>query len=323
MKALRTELGSIFLLLAALAVSLILTSCGKDDSIVDSTPTSTEETLLQLTESSDEIASFESNYNEEEAMEMSLSKISETIYPKKVGQRMHPVSKTFNATILGDSAYAVYTRTYEGQLIIVASTVNGGPADTVIYKSFTTQITRNLIFKKVYDDSCLNVKNSLDTSDYCWKIVAISLPEGGTGNTTIVFEKLSVNLPGGDTLVVTSPNDYYLSHYQGYRRPMPYLNQNQMTTVRIELLSSHNEQELVTLTCNGNSNGLHRSKRQFQLVSSEQVGGYYKRVYEGYWVTSNFPGHYHAVVNAMSSQSVTDDAAPVEISSWGIPYRIN
>jgi hypothetical protein len=316
MKALKTELGSIFLLLAALAVSLILTSCGKDDSIVDSTPASTEETLLQLTESSDEIASFESNYNEEEAMEMSLAKASETIYPKKIGQRMHPVSKTFNATILGDSAYAVYTRTYEGQMIIVAATVNGGLADTVIYKPFTTQITRNLIFKKVYN-------SDLDTNEYDWKIVAISLPEGGTGNSTIVLEKLNVFLPNGDTITVTSPNDYYLAREQSYRAQIPNLYQNQKVTIRVELLSSHRDQEFVTLTCNANGKGLHRTKRQFQLVSSEQSGSYYAKAYEGYWTTNNFPGHYHAVVNAMSGQSVTDDAAPVEISSWGIPYRIN
>ncbi len=314
MRTIKTEMGSIFLLLIALAVTVILTGCGKDDSVIDSTPATTEETLLNLAESDDQIASFDDNYNEEDAMDM-VAKVSETIYPKKVGQRMHPVSKTFTVNVVGDSAFAVYTKTYEGTLIIVAATVNGGLADTIIYKPFTTTITRNLKFVKK-DSSCVDST----TSD--WKIVAVSLPEGGTANSTVVLMELNVFLPNGDTITVTSPNDYYLARQQTYRGQVPNLYQNQRVTVRVELLSSHSDAEFVTLTCNGNRNGLNKTKRMFTLVSSEQYATGYKKVYEGYWMTNTFPGAYHAVVNALASSSITDNEAPVESSSWGIPYII-
>lgn len=316
METFKTEMGSIFLLLAVLAISIVLTSCGEEETLVDSTPDSIEETLLKITEESEEIASFENNYNEEGTIEMSLAKISENIYPKKIAQKMHPIGKTFTTTILGDSACAVYTRTYEGQLIIVASTIDGGPADTVIYKPFITQITRNLIFKKVYN-------TNIDTNEYHWKITSISLPEGGTGNTSIILDKMSVFLPNGDTITVTSPNDYYLTHSGSNKNRIPNFNNNEKVKVRLELISSQAEQEYVTLTCNGNKNGLNKMKKQFEFISSEHINFFYKKVYEGYWMTNNFSGHYHAIINALTAKSIEDDSSPVESASWGIPYKVN
>jgi hypothetical protein len=279
--------------------------------------TTDQQAMLKAVEADSSISSFEPNYNEDAAMTI-LGKTTTAIYPLKVGQKMRLVSRNFTYTTSGDTAYGTYSTTFEGVLFIAASydSANYKP-DTLIQKPFTTIITRKIIFVTTGDTVHPSLK---------WRIAAISLPEGGTLNSNISITRVSVFLPSGDTLKVTDPNSYYLSRSWGWRwgwwKQIPMINRNSPVKVQIELTSAYADTDFVTLTRGCDLHGLHREKEKFYLVSSTQNGSVYNKVYERTFETHQWPGYFHAVINAFPKQVVTDDSTPVESNTWGIPYIV-
>jgi len=58
------------------------------------------------------------------------------------------------------------------------------------------------------------------------------------------------------------------------------------------------------------------------LVSSTPNGdGTFTRVYENKW-RGAYPGRYHALVGAITRQSIYDDQAPFSSTLWGIPFIV-
>ena len=273
--------------------------------------------MLKTIESDSAISSFESNYNEETAMTI-LGKATTTIYPLRVGQKMRLVSRNFTYNIVGDTAYGIYTTTFEGVLFIAASYDSVSyPPDTLIQKPFTTVITRKIIFETTGDTVHPYLK---------WRIAAISLPEGGTLNSKITINEVKVYLANGDSLVVTDPNSYFLSRGWGWRwrwrKQIPIINRNSPVKVQVYVTSAYADTDFVTLTHGCDPHGLHREKNRFYLVSSTQTGNGYDKVYEQTFETHQWPGYFHAVINATPRQVVTDDSTPVESNTWGIPYIV-
>ncbi|HSP88065.1 MAG TPA: hypothetical protein VLN45_08015, partial [Ignavibacteriaceae bacterium] len=78
----------------------------------------------------------------------------------------------------------------------------------------------------------------------------------------------------------------------------------------------------VTLTFGRNRFGGEKHKRIFELISSTPVSGGFEKVYEQNFRTHAFPGFFHAVINAFHQRVIFDDEAPVESSTWGIPYFV-
>jgi len=278
-------------------------------------PTTDQGALEKLADQDSSLNSFEANYNEDGLMDF-LGKTTEAIYPFRVGHKMRLVSKNLNIEFVGDSiAYGRLTKTFEGVLFIAASyDSTSSEPDTVIEKAFTSIITRNLIFKKIA---------RTDFPHRNWKLVAISLIEGGTHSPNIDITKLTVFLSNGDTIVIESPNEYFLRRGDGWWRRIPMLFSGESVSLRVELFSAYEEEDFVTLTYGANRSGHHRAKRLFELVSSTLVDGGFEKVYELTFTTHQFPGHFHAVINALPKQVIYDDAAPVENEAWGIPYFVH
>ncbi len=277
-------------------------------------PTTDPAALQLLVEQDSSLASFDVNYNEDGLMDF-LGKTTEQIYPFRVGKRMRLVSRNLNIEFSGDTlAFGTLTKTFEGLLLIAASyDSTSSEPDTVIEKPFTAVITRNIIFKRIARTP-FPMRN--------WIIAAISLPEGGTQSPNIDITKLTVFLPNGDTMVVDSPNEYYLRRGWGWWRRVPIIGRGESVTLRVELFSAYEEDDFVTLTYGSDRFGHHRAKKLFDLVSSTPVGDGFEKVYEQTYTTHQFPGHYHAIITAMPRQVVFDDSTPVESESWGIPYFV-
>ena len=277
-------------------------------------PTSDKDAMLKIADEDSALVSFDSNYNEDNAISF-MGKISTTIFPSKVGLRVHIVNRTMSTDIIGDTAYATLTKTYEGVLLISASYDSANsPADTVISKPFTSTITRKLIFVKVANTE-FPLRN--------WRIAAISLPEGGTTNhPNINIEKVTVFLPGGDTLMITSPNGYFLARGKGWWRRLPIILKNHAVKVQVELFSAFNDDDFVTLTYGADLKGLHRAKQRFELLTSTPVTGGYDKIYEQTYNSNQFPGYYHAIIKAFPQQVIFDDSVPAENDMWGIPYAV-
>ncbi len=307
-------------IIAYVILGLVVFIAGCKDSINApeiNAPTGTDTQVFKtLAERDSSLASFEPNYNEEDAM-LFLGKTQTPIYPLRVGQKMRRVSKKYEVNEVGDTAYVKVIKTFEGVLYIKASysptDSNTQKADTLIEKPFSTVITRNLIFakKKIGD---IPLKN--------WRLVAMSLPEGGTLTDNISITKLTITFINGEQMVITSPNDYYLTRGLPIWKQIPVVARNEEVMLEVEINSAYADTGFVTLTYGGNKRGLHRAKRKFELISSVQNGSMYTKIYQQKFRTHQFPGFYHAIINAFPRQVIFDDVAPVEAKTWGIPYIV-
>lgn len=276
-------------------------------------PTTDQGALEKLIDQDSSITAFEANFDEDGFIDF-LSKTEEDIYPFKVWQRMRLVSKNLNINFQDTLAFGTLTKTFEGVLFIAASyDSTASEPDTIVEKPFTSVITRNLIFKKIANT---------DHPFRNWRLIAISLPEGGTQSPNIDITKLTVFLPNGDTLIVESPNEYYLRRGDGWWRRIPILRRGESVMLRVEVFSAYEVEDFVTLTYGSDRFDRHRAKKLFELVSSTPVGDGFEKVYEQTYTTNQFPGHYYAVINAMPRQVIFDDAAPVEAETWGMPYFV-
>lgn len=297
-----------------LVVLALFIGCKESVIEPDSTePTTDQGAMLKLADEDSAVSSFEPNYNEEDAMSF-LGKTEAEIYPFRVGHKVRLVNRNLDVNVVGDTAYGTLTKTFEGTLIIAASYSSGATVpDTVIRKPFTSVITRKIIFVKM-GNSPFPFRN--------WRVAAISLPEGGVSSPNIDIQKLTAFLPNGDTLVITSPNSYFLSRGPGWWRQLPIIGKNQSVTLRLEVYSAYADTDFVTLTYGADKNGFHRTKRKFELISSVQQGTGFAKVYEQTYTAHQFVGHYHAIINAFPKQVIFDDATPVETESWGVPYFV-
>ncbi|MCU0342248.1 MAG: hypothetical protein MUF28_00320 [Ignavibacterium sp.] len=278
--------------------------------------TTDQQALEKLVDEDSLLISFEPNYNEDGEMDI-LQKTSTDIYPFRVSHKMRLVNRTVSVNFEGDTAYGMVTKTFEGVLYIKGSyDPDATNPDTLITKPFTSVVIRNVIFVRIANTEFPR-RN--------WKIAAVSLPEGGTQSPNIDLIKFSAFLPNGDTLVINSPNDYYLVRNWNYWwrwHHVPVIERGEEVLLRVELISAYADTDFVTLTFGANRYGMHRSKKKFELISSNQNGNLYEKVYEQTFLTHQFPGFYHAIINAMPKQVVFDDAVPVEMESWGIPYFV-
>jgi len=303
-----------FLSIIILAMFALFIGCKESVVEPDSTePTTDKEAMLKLADEDSAISSFESNYNEEDAMGF-LGKTEAEIYPFRVGHKVRLVNRNMDINVVGDTAYGTLTRTFEGTLIIAASYNSSTTApDTIIRKPFTSVITKKVVFVRV-GNSRFPYRN--------WRIAAISLPEGGVLSPNIDIQKLTVFLPSGDTLIINSPNSYFLSRGPGWWKQLPIIGKNQSVTIRLEAYSAYADTDFVTLTYGADKKGFNRAKRKFVMTSSVPSGNGYAKVYEQTYIAHQFVGHYHAIVNAFPKQVIFDDATPVESESWGIPYFV-
>lgn len=309
------NLKSIWFLILTAFISLTFIKCQDPSSVASDDNLTTKQAITSLLDEDSAIASFEPNFNEDGLMDM-LGKVSTEIYPLKVGHKMKLTNHNVNLDIQGDTAYALITNTFAGQLFIAASYDPAATQpDTLIKKDFTSVVTRKAILVKI--DSTLHPKRN-------WLVVAVSLPEGGTLNPSVDIKKLTVYLPE-DTLVITSPNDYYLLRKPGFRwkwKNFPELPQNQNITVQLEINSAYADTDFVTITFGANLLGMHRTKKKFEMVSSNFNGTTYDKVYEQTFNTHRVPGFFHSVINALPLQTIKDDSTPVEMDSWGVPYFV-
>ena len=276
-------------------------------------PTTDQGALEKLVDQDSSLTSFEENYNEDGPMDY-MGKITEAIYPFRVGHKMRLVNRNLSVEYNDTIAVGTLTSTFEGILFISGTydSLSVEP-DTLVEKLFTSVITRKIIFKKIANT---------DHPFRNWIIIAISLPEGGTQSSNIDITNLTIFLPNGDSLVIKSPNEYYFKRWQGWWRQIPILRRGESVKLRVELFSAYEDEDFVTLTYGADRFGHHRAKRRFELISSIPTGDGYVKVYEQTYASHQFPGYYHAVINATPKQVIYDDATPVETESWGVPYFV-
>lgn len=298
-----------------------LIGCNEEDTILISDMDNGEivSELNKIVANDEALQSFNLNYNEEEAMSFMLGKSATEIYPVRVGQKMNLINRNLSLEIVGDTAYGLLTLDYEGMLFILASedSIYWGKDSLILKtfeKQFSTTIKRNLVFAK--KDSAINPLNE-------WKIVSVSLAEGGTLTENISIENVKVKLPNGEIIEIDSPLDYYLSRNESFHQFIPQLIQFQSVEVEVTIKSIYQEEDFVTITHGAVKTFKNmRQKRKLNLESENFDGTYYHRTYKNTWVVNQFKGFKHAIINAFPQKVIKDSEFPVESKSWGIPYFV-
>jgi len=302
---------------------IFLFACNQNDVLIEPIEdgsTTDEEALNKLIENDEVLQSFAPNYDEDETLDYGLEKVTTEIWPIRVGQKMTLIDKSIEYTFGEDTALGFITKDFSGTLKILASYEPWEPgdppveADTLIEKEFTTTMTRKVIFQKVGESFF---------PDSNWIVKAISLPEGGTLSSGVEIESVSIYLPGGEELIITEPNEYYLFRRPGFRGQVPVIPRNREVRVVVEVNSAYADSDLVSLTYGAiRGNNLNRAKRLFKLISEEFDGQNFHRVYENIWTTKQYPGFKHAIINILPFHSIKDDSGVVEENTWGIPYIV-
>lgn len=297
-----------------LSFGIFLAATGCSNSALspnDSTTNADQAALTKIVDEDSSLQSFIPNYDEDSAMQ--IIGINSQIYPIRVGQHMTLVNRDLNITVDGDTAYGALTKTFDGTLFILASLDSAHTQDTLIQKHFTSVINRNLIFRRFAHT---------DNPIRDWKIIAISLPEGGTQSENIMINRLTIKIPDSQQIVIENPTEYFLGRGNYFWRKLPFIRRNEPVHIKVELTSAYADTDFVTLTYGARWRGEHRTKRLFELTSSVQNGNKFNKVYEQNFTSSQFPGFYHVIINALPKQVIFDDNAPVESNSWGIPYFV-
>jgi hypothetical protein len=136
-----------------------------------------------------------------------------------------------------------------------------------------------------------------------------------------VINQAVIFLPSGDSLVVTSPNDYFLNVNKRPRQ-VPEIHRGDKLVIQVTLTSTQPDTDGVFLRYGADKRGVNRLRQKFHLVSQTQNGSTFTRVYEisvkAHW---NF-GRFNAVAEAVTHQSIFDDTAPFENNYWGVPYVV-
>lgn len=326
----------------SLMVVVLITGCDNpfESNEPQSPNSSNTQIFMKVAENSSSVNSFTPNYNEEHAMALAGS-LGKDMYPIKVGQKMSLVEK--NLALQKDSATAIGTLTqkYEGRLIIQGSfnqpTIGiRQKVDTTIVKDFSTVITRIIKFKKV-DDTGDDEKD--------WKVEAVSLPNGGSEGNTIQIAGIKLTSQNGTEHYIDDPNTYFFkagkekggdddeddnnnfeigfgNHGRDWKNLLTWYKRNQAIKLTVEVISNSSEPDFLTVTYGAGMNGNQKNKEKFDLVSTQQEGSYYRKVYERKWSTSSHATRMHAVINAFPRNVVYDTDTAVEVKTWGIPYRV-
>lgn len=279
-------------------------------------PTTDKAALEKITLEDSTLSSFEQNYNEEGMMNVSLQGLAKTtseIFPVKVGRKITSVTKTFTLNQISDTtAEGNMVIVFTGELLIgVTKDTSMKRIDTIISKPFVTTVERNVKFVKVANTKFPKMN---------WKVSASSLSKGGTNSPNIYIKSITVKLPSGDSISVTDPLNYYLSHGLGKMKQMPPISRNQEVTIEVGVHSAYPGEDFVSLThgaCLGNK--MNRAKKLLALVSDDGQGN---KVYSQTFRTGLPMGFFSTVIDAMSAQVIKDDTTPVESSAWGFPYVV-
>ena len=296
----------------SLAVGVALIGCSKSTGPEQGSLTNDEITeITQIIDSDALFTSDAATLNDGEAVSgdvESLGKTATTILPFAWGRNITGVSRSVDLERVNDSTtVATISYSITGQFLIAAKYSLQDTSLSLITKNFTQTITRKAKF----------YKNALNH----WVLREISAVQGGTQGSEIAITQVEV-IAGTDTLTITDPTNYFMRLPRFGGRELLEFGTSTPTTVRVTLTSTSPDTDLVAIHrpwMMGNM--FHPLRVRMQMVSQQQSGSVYTRVYELSW-NAHVAGRHHLFVDAVTRETLFDDAAPVSAQLWGIPFIV-
>jgi len=264
----------------------------------------------------------------------------EFIAVNRIARRILDVERSFTHEFVNDTvAIVTMERTLQVRLYIGGLLEDDGRGyhyNAVVSKDFEEKSTRKAKFLKV---------NNTRSAEDDWKMVEVSLLEGGTADRSFDIDHFMMAFREGRSFEYDDPLDTFMRISLGTREvPVVTLAhfQNQGFKIEITIESENENPEVLYLRHGGGLEGIHGHRNmagymhrtQIPLDTEEYSNGIYSRIYMIDW--SPFygvhgdaaqrgeirKGRFSTVIEALSYNSLYNTEAPVQTHYWGVPFII-
>jgi hypothetical protein len=331
MKHDRIKLSVYILSALVAAMPVIITGCGLPGEVPLTTFDDAVGYFKDVMVNDEFFSSEEGILNDGETFD--IAKLSEQtgdepIFPRRFGRIVHSIERTFQYEPQNDSIVVVtMTRTILGDFRILYATSVLGAADDIVNKPFIEENVRKARFLKV-------ANTGVPESD--WKLVALSLLEGGTIERRFGIESLTVHFRGDENpRTFTDPLGQFFRIGYGMRN-IPRVDYDPTTNLRtgieVKFISENPEREIVFLRQGGgqsivdfagNTRALFASRTRMGFQSETDLGnGLFERTYAIQWVPGILRGRLCMLAEVISPGTLFDLDAEVESHYWGVPFVV-
>lgn len=238
--------------------------------------------------------------------------LNERGYPLRWGRVIQKVSKSVDFHERGDEwIIATVIRTLNGILKISAPyQLSTRMRHSVISKPFTERSTRKAQF--------LRIGRTKDPSKN-WKLNAVSIVRGGTDSGNVVIDELVIRADSGEKVSIKSPDENIWPFGQDNPSVATVESESDLN-VAVKLETSEVEPNMVVLR--SGFIGKWGQRTLLPLIFENKAGNHYVHTYESTVRPQPRPGVFHAVVEAITRETLCDLDAPVSSSFLGVPYVI-
>ncbi len=267
----------------------------------------------------------------------------EIVDVRRVARRILDIERSFAHEFVDDTvAIVTMTRTLEVRVWVeglIQPQDPGVPEIITFYKDFIETATRKAKFVKVANTG---------TAEDDWKLVEISLLEGGTSERDFDITQVNIKFGEDRSYEFDNPLDTFMRIGLGPREvPVVMLSQfrSQGFQIEITVQSTNEEPEILFLRHGGKAAGpgdMAGYMRRVMLSPSPDEGefsesdGVFTRTYVIDWNQVMHQTHANAaqrgetirrgrfstVVEAVSYETLYDTEAPVQTKYWGVPFII-
>ncbi len=240
------------------------------------------------------------------------TRLNERGYPLRWGRVIRRVSKSVEFDEPSDECIiATVIRTFDGILKISAPyQLSTRMRHAIISKPFVERSTRKAQF--------LRIAGTKDSSKN-WKLDAVSVVRGGTEHANVVIDEFVMRAGGGETLSMKSPDENIWAFGQD-KSAVATVESESDLDVAVKLETSELEPNMVVLR--SGFRGKWGQRTLLPLTFENKSGNHYIHTYENTVRPQPRPGVFHAVVEAITRESLCDLDAPVSTRFWGVPYVI-
>jgi len=241
------------------------------------------------------------------------TKISDRGYPLRWGRIIHRVTKSVGFDeVSDDCVIATVTRTIDGILKIAAPyQLSTRMRHSLVSKPFTENSIRKAQF--------LRVAATKDPSRN-WKLNGISHVNGGTKEANVSISEFILRSRNCETISLKSPDENAWPFGVNGIGHLATVEADADLEVKVKLQTSETEPNTVVLRSGFRGKWGQRSLLPLKLEN--RIGDHYIHTYENTVRALPRPGVFHAVVEAISRETLCDMEAPVLTKFWGIPYTV-
>lgn len=241
------------------------------------------------------------------------TKMNDRGYPLRWGRIIHRVKKSVGLEEVGsDCVIATVTRTIDGIMKISAPyQLSTRMRNTMISKPFIENSVRKARFMRVGE--------SVDPSRN-WKLNGVSIVHGGTKSANVSISEFELRTQSGDTISLRSPDEPTWPFRVNGLGHFATVGGETDLDVRVKVQTSEVEPNMVVLR--SGYKGKWGQRTLLPLKIESRIGDQYIHTYENTVRAQPRPGVFHAVVEAISRESLCDRDAPVLTRFWGIPYTV-